>query len=55
MVLDGIARVRGRDPAVLRAPSPQELQRTIAALHAELRQLRATVEGGHARVPELAA
>jgi len=55
MVLDGFARVRGRDPAALRPPSPQELQRTIEALHAELRQLRATVEDGHTRMPELAA
>jgi hypothetical protein len=55
MVLDGIARVRGRDPVTLRPPSPQELQRTIEALSAELRQLRATVENGNAEMPRLAA
>jgi hypothetical protein len=55
MVMDGFARLRGRDPALLRAPSPQELQRTIEALHAELRQLRATVEDGKAQVQKLAA
>jgi hypothetical protein len=55
MVLDGIARVRGRDPAALRAPGPQELQRTIEALQAELRDLRTTVECKDAQVPALAA
>jgi hypothetical protein len=55
MVLDGLARVRGRDPSADRPPSPQELQRTIEVLHTELRQLRATVENGHARIPEFAA
>jgi hypothetical protein len=55
MVLDGITRLRGRDPAALRPPSPQELQQTIAALQVELQALRATVERGGARVPAVAA
>jgi hypothetical protein len=44
MVLDGFARVRGRDPLAMRPSGPQDLQRTIEALQAELRALRATVE-----------
>jgi len=45
MILDGFARVRGRDPLALRPPSPQDLQRTIEALQAELRELRVAVDG----------
>lgn len=55
MVLDGFARIRGRDPAALRAPSPVELQRTIETLQTELRQLRVTVESRDTRIPALAA
>jgi hypothetical protein len=55
MVLDGFARVRGRDPAILRGPSPQELQRTVAALQAELRELRAEIKARNVPMPELTA
>lgn len=53
MILDGLARVRGRDPLALRPPSPQDLQRTIEALQAELQALRAAVEGRPQPVPAI--
>jgi prefoldin subunit 5 len=53
MVLDGIARVRGKNPADLRPPSPRELQHTIQALQAELQNLRRTVEAREVKTPEL--
>lgn len=58
MVLDGIARLRGRDPAVTGTPSAQDLSRVVAGLQAELRDLRARMEAREARearTPEFAA
>jgi hypothetical protein len=54
MILDGFARVRGRDPLAMRPPSSQDVQRTIEALQAELRELRTAVES-RPLVPALAA
>jgi hypothetical protein len=55
MVLDGIARLRGRPAAVATAPSAQDLARKVAALQADLRDLRAMMEAQAARSPEFAA
>lgn len=55
MVLEGIARLRGRPAAVAATPSAQDLARNVAAMQAELRELRAMMEARAARTPHFAA